>query len=92
MKDYLNRLESALLDLGAEVYAMKSQVRDLKDHRHRFEQIITALRGVLDEKGILSEEDFELALTSSGVKEVIDDSVDAKDERTFKRTKENLPH
>lgn len=90
MKDYLDRLENAILELGSEVYALKSEVRDMNEQKNKLQVTMKTLRDVLDDKGLLSQEDFELALTSSG----LEDLTEAETDRLSmaKPGKENLPN
>ena len=68
MREYIAQLEATLLDLGAEVCSMKSELRGMDRDNKKLQATLSALKELLDEKGILSQEDFEIALVDKTVK------------------------
>lgn len=60
--DRLAMLERAVLELGSEVYSLKAT---LAKSDNRYEQVIRTLQGLkqlLDEKGLVTPDDFEAAI------------------------------
>ncbi|MEZ4742778.1 MAG: hypothetical protein R3B45_10070 [Bdellovibrionota bacterium] len=58
----INKLERTLLELGSELYRVKSDVTSLKNYHERFVDIVDGLKKILDEKGLINTEDFESAV------------------------------
>ena len=65
MAKTLDKLEQAILDLGVEVFRLKSDLAQMKNGHERFMKVINGLRNVLDEKGLICTEDFETAVDLS---------------------------
>ena len=75
MREYISQLEATLLDLGAEVCTMKSELRTMNRDNQKLQETLHALKELLDEKGILSTEDFDLALVDKTLKTSIFDEL-----------------
>lgn len=58
----LNQLESTLLELGTEMYRLRHQVNGLNDFQEKFVGTMKGLKQILDEKGLITVEDFEAAV------------------------------
>jgi len=65
MAERVKQLETTVLELGTEMFRLKHQVAALVDQNSNFQKAMKGLKSILDEKGIISIEDFELA-TSMG--------------------------
>ena len=61
-QDKINQLERTILELGTEIFRMKTQVSALKSHHDNFIEIMSGLKNILDEKGLINEEDFDNAV------------------------------
>ena len=62
MQDKINQLERTILELGTEIFRMKSQVSSLTGHHESFIEVMSGLKSILDEKGLINEDDFENAV------------------------------
>lgn len=57
--DRSQALERSVLDLGTELYHLKSEVLSLRNAHHRLVCTIEALKGMLDDKGLVASDEFE---------------------------------
>lgn len=57
-----DQLERTILELGAEIFRIKTELSDMKQHHHNFVSTIKGLKEILDEKGLILGEDFEAAV------------------------------
>ena len=55
-------IESSLLEVGAEVYKIKHELKQVLERQERFSKSLRGLRTLLDEKGVITAEDFETAV------------------------------
>ena len=60
--DRLSQLEHSILELGTEMFRLKHQVTDLGDFKERLLGTLNGLKRILDEKGVISNDDFEAAV------------------------------
>ena len=60
--DRLGQLEHSLLELGTEMFRLKHQVADLGDFRDRLLGTLNGLKRILDEKWVVSNDDFDAAV------------------------------
>ena len=61
-KDKLDQLERTILELGAEIFRLKSELTDIKSSHTKFNTTIKGLKDILDDKGIIMSEDFEASV------------------------------
>jgi prefoldin subunit 5 len=61
-KDKLDQLERTILELGAEIFRLKSELTDIKSSHSKFHTTIKGLKDILDDKGIIMSEDFEASV------------------------------
>jgi hypothetical protein len=61
-KERISQLERTLLELGTEVYRVKSDLASLKGYHEKFVDIVDGLKKILDEKGLIHHEDFDAAV------------------------------
>lgn len=61
MKDFLQKLEHAVLDLGAEVYTLKDQLADMQKENIDLKKSVSTLSQFLGEKGLVDFDELELA-------------------------------
>ena len=55
-------LERSVLELGTEVYTLRNTVNKSKDSHEQFFAVIKGLKQLLDEKGLITLDDFEAAV------------------------------
>jgi hypothetical protein len=60
--DKLEMLERAVMELGGEVYSLKGTIEKSRTSHDNFLQIVKGLKQLLDEKGLITLEDFEAAV------------------------------
>ena len=58
----LDHLERTVLELGTEIYRVKHRMDLVEKENSYYQEIFTSLRKALDEKGIISLEDFDEAI------------------------------
>ena len=58
----LNQIERTLLELGTEIFRVKTELSSLKNTNETFLEVMKGLKGLLDEKGVISCDDFENAI------------------------------
>ena len=90
MKDLIHRLESTILELGAEIYGLKHQLKETCAHNDKIVAGFKALQELLDEKGLVEKEDFALAVNMGELDEKAT-LVDADIQR-FMDDAKKLPH
>jgi hypothetical protein len=59
MKDRMDLLEQTILDLGTEVYKLKHTLVSVSIKQHALQKVLEGLRGMLDEKGLITQEEVE---------------------------------
>ena len=57
--DKMRQLEQALLELGTEIMRLKGEIGDIRSHQDKFLEVINGLKLILDEKGLITTEEFE---------------------------------
>ena len=58
----LEKLERSILDLGAELFHLKNEVYSLRNAHHTFLDVLHGLKMILDEKGLITTDDFDSAV------------------------------
>lgn len=58
----LELLERTVLELGAEIFRVKTELSDMKDFNQKFISTMKGLKELLDEKGMIHGEDFDAAI------------------------------
>ena len=59
MSTKLEHLERTILELGAEVFQVKHRIDEVEKANNQYQQIFSSLKKLLDEKGIVSADEFE---------------------------------
>lgn len=59
MNGKLDYLERTILELGSEIFQVKHRMDEIEKSNTQYKQIFVSLKKLLDEKGIISTEDFE---------------------------------
>jgi hypothetical protein len=62
VKSRMDMLERTVLELGTELYNMKGQVQKNHETNVQFVALIKGLKTLLDEKGLITPDDFEAAV------------------------------
>lgn len=62
MQSKLDHLERTILELGAQVYRTKHQMDEITKINACYVEIFASLKRLLDERGIISSDDFEEAI------------------------------
>ena len=60
--DRIDQLETTILDLGAQLYQIRYDLQTAKKSSSHFLDVIKGLRMVLDEKGLITSDDFDTAV------------------------------
>lgn len=58
----VGQLEHTLMELGTEIYRLKHEMSQVADFREEFHKTLRALRQVLDDKGVITSDDFDAAV------------------------------
>ena len=58
----LEVLERTVLELGAELFRLKTELTDVKNFHNHFVSTLKGLKELFDEKGMIHSEDFEAAI------------------------------
>lgn len=56
------QFENTILELGTELWELRQQIISLSEQQEKNARFIKDLRGVLEEKGVIGEEDFDTNL------------------------------
>lgn len=64
MKERLDLIETALLELGSEIFKFKQKLANLKDDHQRTNRLVARLNELIAEKGVISQEEAELIKVS----------------------------
>jgi len=59
---YQEKMESTLLELGAEIYRLKQDLIELGEQNEKIVLMMNGIKQIFDEKGLISSEDFEDAV------------------------------
>lgn len=54
-------LENSLMELGTELYRLKSELKSVTDFNTRLVKTLSGLKAMLDEKGLVPADDFDAA-------------------------------
>lgn len=61
-EEKINQLERTILELGTEIFRVKTEVSSLKGVNEKFLEVMKGLKSLLDEKGVISGDDFDNAV------------------------------
>lgn len=72
MKNRIDQMEYTVMELGTEMYRLKKEVASVKELQDKFATAIGRIKSVLDEKGLVTEDDFDSALDMADLLEPAD--------------------
>lgn len=84
MSDRVDQLEYTVMELGAEIFRMKQELNQMSAVNENMLSALKKLQIILDEKGIIDSEEFDLATNFNQLFRPFADSLDELDE-------ENIP-
>ena len=58
----IQMLERSLLELGTEIFYLRSQVKDMSQFHSSYIKTMQNLRNLMDEKGVIDRIDFEASV------------------------------
>ena len=88
--DFLEKLdliERGILDLGTELFQLKQKLGEMTNFQEDFIRTMLGLKEILDEKGLLSKEDFDDAIDLQNILKQINNRVDLTSDPFLKKTK-----
>ncbi len=62
MSDKADQLERTILELGSEIFRVKHRMDEVEKSNNTYKQVFLSLKVMLDEKGIISADDFDEAI------------------------------
>ena len=89
MSDRINRLESTVLELGTELFRLRNELEQMNDFRDQFVGVMKGLKHMLDEKGLITLEDFDAAIDFGEIFEQFHSSQEGTLELEHELTKKN---
>jgi regulator of replication initiation timing len=78
----LRLVQRSLLDLGSQVFRLRQKVQDVKDFNEEFVKAMDALKNLLDEKDVISKEEFESTVDLRAIMRGMTESIDPDQDRT----------
>ncbi len=92
MTDQIRKLEQTLLDLGAEVFRLRHLCTNLAEQNRVFVKSMKGLQTILDEKGLVTAEDFETAVGVQGISQARSILASDADDDTLIRNLKKVSH
>ncbi|SMF69978.1 hypothetical protein [Pseudobacteriovorax antillogorgiicola] len=80
MSNRIDQLEYTVMELGSQVFRLKQEVTNLNQSQETFVTIFKKLRSILDEKGVLEVEDFDLITDFYQLIDHFEDPMEAEEE------------
>lgn len=62
IEEKVEKLERAVLELGTEIYNMKGSLSESQDSQEQMLATFNGLKKLLDEKGVIHQDDFDAAI------------------------------
>ncbi len=62
MSEKVDQLERTILELGSEIFRVKHRMDEVEKSNNTYKQVFLSLKLMLDEKGIISADDFDEAI------------------------------
>lgn len=60
MDNRIEQLEYTVMELGTEIFRLKSQINEMTDRQTQLNCIVKSIQSLLDEKGIVEADDLEV--------------------------------
>lgn len=83
----LDLIERGILDLGTELFHLRQKISEMTNFQEDFVRSMMGLKEVLDEKGLLSKEDFDDAINLESIIKQINNRVEIAADPQFKKHK-----
>jgi regulator of replication initiation timing len=61
MSNRIDQLEYTVMELGTEIFRLKSQISEMSSVQENMSKTLKNLKDVLDDKGVICEDDFDAA-------------------------------
>ena len=61
MDNRLEQLEYTVMELGTEIFRLKAELNDMTDKHSQLNGVVSNIRTILDEKGVLEAEDLDIS-------------------------------
>ncbi|MFW7380048.1 MAG: hypothetical protein ACOH5I_14640 [Oligoflexus sp.] len=84
MSDRIDQLEYTVMELGAEMFRLKQELQHITSMKENMLSVLKKLQFILDEKGIIDSEEFDMATSLNHFLSSLSDNLDDIDE-------ENIP-
>jgi hypothetical protein len=62
MSGKVDQLERTILELGSEIFRVKHRMDEVEKSNNTYKQVFLSLKLMLDDKGIISADDFDEAI------------------------------
>lgn len=83
MDNRIEQLEYTVMELGTEIFRLKSQINEMTDRQSHLNGLVNTIRCLLDEKGIVEADDIDLNTDlNDGEIEGDEASIDLEGDRT----------
>ena len=89
MSDRMKQLETSLLELGTEMFRLKHQLAAVVDQGKHFVASMKNLKLILDEKGLISQDDFESVVDMAEATKPVT-KADHEDEAILRQLKKSV--
>ena len=87
LAEKLELIERSILDLGTEIFHLRQKMGEMAHFQEDFLRTMLGLKEILDEKGLLSKEDFDDAIDLQNIIKQINNRVDLSVDPAYKKTK-----
>ena len=89
----LRLVQRSLLDLGSQVFRLRQKVQDVKDFNEEFVKAMDALKNLLDEKELVSKEEFDATVDLRTIMRGMADTFESDHDRADSdANNKNLPN
>jgi len=80
MSDRIDQLEYTVMELGAEMFRLKQELSHISSMKENILSVLKKLQLILDEKGIIDSEEFDIATSLQQFLSPIADNLEDLDE------------
>jgi regulator of replication initiation timing len=78
----MDQLEYTVMELGAEMFRLKQEISQMTQVKDNLTKAFRKLQDVLDEKGIIDNEEFDIALNMQDIFNPLADGLDDEEDDT----------